>query len=730
MNRAGRGAVVLAGLSLGAASLAARISFAGGDEKEAPESVAQSAEARSALDSIAKSLHEEEWGEAFDAAKDLLKKHASELVAIGGADADRTRDGGKLLGLHLTCGAALRRTLASIPDAGVQGLRKRFESWTDRGVLEAAFEKGDTRALEGIADQFFPLVEGAKALLAAGDAYKRRGDLVAAWVAWQDVLALHRDEASREAAAAKLIAVLPEWKDARAARSLLESLESAKLANKEALTKRANDALESLEDAELAPCSFDDSGGTGAFPKARPPSAVLARMDLPDVPKTLDWRHEVDVQRQQLSLPNVRRLLTGSAAVPGTLLVHVGRAILAFDPESGELAWSTGGTKSLASYFDGIEKSTALARFGIAVSGSAAYATLRAKTTGPESTYPVGRLLKIDLRDGHEGEILWDSQRVAADDERPSGKKSKNDEKHEKADRGKEARGGDDDDDEVHLSYVGRPLAAGGRVLVGAWNAETPSETYVAALDAASGRLVFKVKLASTEPFAAQDRNRWQAAQPRALPCPALALAEGALVAVSGNGCAAALDPETGRVLWAHTYDRDEFRQAQAWRRTPREDAIAVGHVPNAPLAFGDRALVLPQDSSRMFIFRITDGKLLGKHGRNGYEHVLGVAKQTIVLEGDSEVAGFQLADKGTSLECVWSETLHRSKALGRGAIVGKWAYVPLEDELVAFRASNGEKREVLTWESPKREAGDLVVGGGRFYTVSARYAHSFKEEP
>lgn len=80
----------------------------------------------------------------------------------------------------------------------------------------------------------------------------------------------------------------------------------------------------------------------------------------------------------------------------------------------------------------------------------------------------------------------------------------------------------------------------------------------------------------------------------------------------------------------------------------------------------------------------------------------------------------------------------HRATESGRGYLAGKWALVPLKvatgssdkTGIVAFDVSADDSKdvraEVLDWVKPANEAGDIVVGDGRFAVVSARYAHLY----
>src|SRR5581483_940480 len=131
-------------------------------------------------------------------------------------------------------------------------------------------------------------------------------------------------------------------------------------------------------------------------------------------------------------------------------------------------------------------------------------------------------LVAFDLSADGPGSILWDSQKDA---DEPAPRK-----------RAKDRDKADDGEPSVRLSFVGRPVLHEGRVFCGAWNADAPNETWAVAFDAGSGKLLWKRPLAVSEPSAAGRGQPNNPALPRALPCPALSVAKGALVVCSGNG--------------------------------------------------------------------------------------------------------------------------------------------------------------------------------------------------
>jgi hypothetical protein len=150
--------------------------------------------------------------------------------------------------------------------------------------------------------------------------------------------------------------------------------------------------------------------------------------------------------------------------------------------------------------------------------------------------------------------------------------------------------------------------------------------------------------------------------------------------------------------------------------------------------------LTLPTDSNYMSLVRLSDGAQLTKpHARSSYDQVLGVSNGTIVLAGNEERGGGVVTfygitrEKKVGLENLKSEVVGRDKLNGHGVLCHDAVYVPTERKIVSVRLGSGKHHTVLTWDDKdtdrKKQWGDLVVGGGHFFTVGARNAHTFKED-
>ena len=444
------------------------------------------------------------------------------------------------------------------------------------------------------------------------------------------------------------------------------------------------------------------------------------------MPKQIDWRHEPDLQRQQFQLKPLSRLLTGHAAIPGTLLVHLGKTIVAIDPTSGEMAWNVGGTKNLGRYFGQSPRRRPAPLRDRRRGERRLRDPARRPKAGKEPIFPEGaRRDRSPRGEGGRGPLGLD--KLWTDEEKPARKSKIREGDKETA----------SEPEEVKLSFCGRPLARGSsRLLSAPGTSTTPSETYVVACGHRDRQGPLEASaLATTEAYPAAGRQQPVDARPcRARSPPDARVRLGRARRPLEQRLHRRARPETGRFHWAQAYEREEFKQRATGGACRSEDAIALGRATELAPRLRRRVVVMPADRAEMSVYGVSrTGRSSRKHGRGAYAHVLGVARDTVIVRGENGSPGFQLAPRtGTGeLECVWSEhPPHpgQGRPRRRGRPLGLRSRPRRRSSPSA--SPNGEKREALTWDSPKREAGDLVVGGGRFFSVSARYAHVYKEEP
>ncbi len=716
-------------------------------EKEVQDSTIESQEARSVMERFEKKAKADAWQDAFAAARELLDKHGDKLLLLDQTNTEAVGDKIRNHQLHGPTGWVLRHKLAQLPADGHDAFVKTFAEDAQRR-LAAARGTADVTLLLDVGDRYFPLDEGAEALLLVGDLQLERGSLVGAAMAWRSVLELHGTAALRIKAGKRMIALLPLLGDAATALDLAQALKLARPsfegAQAEAVAElegAAREYADRVAEASAPDIAVDGAGSLAPVYSAAMPGVLDKRVRLPsDEVKAIDWRTQEQTTNQwgQQVVP-VRRLLSGHIANEEMVLVHLGKTICAYymddddsyDPpvEKGQLAYAFGGHRGIKEYLTDLVGSSCVPRFGMTIERSRVYATLKAPPLEGDKPFPRGRLVCFNVRsgEGREGKkSYWDTTQFEAQDEdQPVRRKKK-----------KDAENANDEKKELKLSYIGTPIFGGERIYCPAANAQEPNETYVVAVAAKTGELVWKRPLATSAAFAVQN-NPWEAVYPRMMPTPALSLVKGTLVVCSNNGTVQALDPIDGRVHWARTYEPDDQTNVggrRAWRNVPDESMKQLSRGYNPPLPVGDMVLVLPVDANYHSLFRLSDGAQLTKpRGRDKSDYVLGVLGGKIVLSGNEGVTFYEVRrERKVSLEPHPGTIGTREALMGRGAIVNDTVYIPCKQKICAFRIDDSNhvrKPKVLDWKDAKKEMGDLVIGGGRFFSVGARNLHIYKEE-
>jgi hypothetical protein len=151
---------------------------------------------------------------------------------------------------------------------------------------------------------------------------------------------------------------------------------------------------------------------------------------------------------------------------------------------------------------------------------------------------------------------------------------------------------------------------------------------------------------------------------------------------------------------------------------------------------------ILPVDSAFSSLVRLSDGVQLTKpRGRESADYVLGLSDGRIVLAGcdpkenKGAVVTFYKINRETRKVSIDSDpsqpTGQTNKLTGRGAIVNDSVYIPCEHKVFAIRLKDKKRHPVLEYRDIKKvpEPGDLIIGGGCFYSVGARNLHMYKED-
>jgi outer membrane protein assembly factor BamB len=596
------------------------------------------------------------WADAFAAARTLLEKRGGEPVA-------RTDT------LAVPARVLLRERLGALSAEGRAAFERIYAGEAAR-KLEEVRALPSAAALEDTGTRFFPLDEGARALLLAGDRHFERGNLAFAVALWRDVALLHPIPARRAEAFARLQAALLLLGSPSVCRELAaacwnqgEQEQGARLA-----------ALVSACDAAIDDLALDPSGNVAPVASLAVPLGGLA------VHCVSEARYEREVVAHGTGFP----LLTASPAglEGGLVLLHLGRAVIAYDPLANKKRWRHG-TQHIERHFAALLRTRLTLRLGATCAAGKVLATLETDALAEDT--PRATLVALDAR---TGKLVWDVLDTDPDERFSL------------------------DENETHprLSFTGTPLVAGTRVFCGATDARSSDATWLACCDADTGAILWKRALLSA-PLRRMRFGPGNPAQIARIPAPVCAMAAGSLVVCSENGLIAAFDPTDGRLLWERSY-----ASYPVTRVGPENDN---GANPNPILAVGGFLVVGPGDGHEMFILRPLDGKLVASNDLISRHQILGVSQGRLVVASASSLRALRICEGPGGLAQIWWNTLHVDGRLpGRGLVTTSAVLVATRDGIEAFDPDSGASTATVPWRDSEH-SGDLLVVKDRLAAIS-----------
>ncbi|MEN8151741.1 MAG: hypothetical protein ABFS86_18135, partial [Planctomycetota bacterium] len=215
----------------------------------------------------------------------------------------------------------------------------------------------------------------------------------------------------------------------------------------------------------------------------------------------------------------------------------------------------------------------------------------------------------------------------------------------------------------------------------------------------------------------------------------------GIVYVCSNSGAVAALDGESGEILWIHTYEQAErrpgldaraIRARQPWRTNP-------------PILDHRFLYVAPLDADRLFVYFQMPDLATGfvthaRFGRdevvNGFdpEYVLGVRDGVVFLAGSTRTLGerplfavktgprfFGSAErKGDERRILWRAEIEESSPRGRGVVAGDAIYFPTRKGIYRVDAADGQMVKLVGPGDPgiarlakdRNVFGNLAVSG------------------
>lgn len=254
-------------------------------------------------------------------------------------------------------------------------------------------------------------------------------------------------------------------------------------------------------------------------------------------------------------------------------------------------------------------------------------------------------------------------------------------------------------------TFEGSPVTNDQGVYVGITEVATMLTTYVACLDAETGRprWVRYVGEASV-PL----DNMTGMADARDIGNRLLALDGATLYYQTNLGALAALDAETGSLRWLATYP------------TTGGFADRVDRELNPAIVHGGLVYVAPVDCPEILAFDAASGRIVWKsRGLAEVRHLLGVAKGRLIATGDRV---WSLDARTGEVLRYWPDAGSGFQGFGRGLLAGDFIYWPTKTEIHVLEQATGlqaDRGPIALQQAYGVGGGNLAVGDG--YLVVAQ---------
>lgn len=225
-------------------------------------------------------------------------------------------------------------------------------------------------------------------------------------------------------------------------------------------------------------------------------------------------------------------------------------------------------------------------------------------------------------------------------------------------------------------------------------------DCYLTCLDAQRGRVLWEQHLGS-----GSTGNYGYRAPTVSLPC----VAEGVVYACSNIGTLAAVDADSGTLIWLATYP-----SARPARRGGLAQAVPAWQY-NPLLIWRDALVALPLDGQGVLVIDRRTGEIQQQHSRSDLDNVrmlLGVVGDRMVYVGD-RVGAASLPD----LEPLWRRVPADPRISGRAAMTTERIYLPTRARLDVMTVEGAPVAQP-EWEQGVTPGSVVVTPAGLFVTT------------
>jgi outer membrane protein assembly factor BamB len=277
-------------------------------------------------------------------------------------------------------------------------------------------------------------------------------------------------------------------------------------------------------------------------------------------------------------------------------------------------------------------------------------------------------------------------------------------------------------------SIPGTPLRVGDKLISPVYDNSEWTIAGLVAFNARTGRRAWMTHICYNKQeltmFGAQSR------EPLVSP---LAECDGVVYFLTNLGALAAVDGETGRVLWIRTYDEIAIQAAEGYQTIERK----VYWQNSSPIILDDLIVFSPLDSRYCYAFELETGDFRWKFNydeaednkENTFNRLVGVSEGKAILSGSAVIA---LDAQGGKI--LWRTEMRREhKAVAMGCLSKKYAYIPNASGFNVYEMRNGTCIYKHVFKSTGRQnlkAGNIFIVGDYFITTSKTYATVFRGVP